>query len=320
MAERTTRAPRIDTLTGTATTGHEWDGIHELNTPLPRWWLWTFYLTIIWAIGYWVVYPAWPLLTSATQGRLGWHSRSAVVADLERAQAAARADDGQARPTRRSRTSRTIRSCSISPARTGARPSPTIARLATAPAAAAARAIPISTTTTGCGAASSPTSSRPIRHGARSGDDEGHQGNMPAFGRDGMLKAERDFGGGRFRPLAVRASGGEGRRSRARQEGVRRQLRRSVMGRKARAIANLGAPNLTDKIWLYGSDKETIVQGIAKRPRRRDAGLAGPAERADHQGAGRLRLQLRRRREVIVQAVRTLSLDQAPTAPRSRDW
>ena len=54
----------IDPLTGTATTGHDWDGIHELNTPLPRWWLWTFYLTIVWAIGYWVVYPAWPLLTS----------------------------------------------------------------------------------------------------------------------------------------------------------------------------------------------------------------------------------------------------------------
>ena len=43
------------------TTGHEWDGIEELNTPLPRWWLWLFYATIIWSIGYWVVYPAWPL-------------------------------------------------------------------------------------------------------------------------------------------------------------------------------------------------------------------------------------------------------------------
>ena len=74
---------QIDKLTGTATTGHEWDGIHELNTPLPRWWLWTFYACILWAIGYWVVYPAWPLLTSATQGTFGWHSRSAVVGDLE---------------------------------------------------------------------------------------------------------------------------------------------------------------------------------------------------------------------------------------------
>ena len=51
----------VDAVTGTATTGHEWDGIRELNTPLPRWWLWMFYATIVWAVGYWIVYPAWPL-------------------------------------------------------------------------------------------------------------------------------------------------------------------------------------------------------------------------------------------------------------------
>ena len=70
-------------VTGTATTGHEWDGIHELNTPLPRWWLWTFYACIVWAVGYWVVYPAWPLLTNSTQGITAWHARSAVVGDLD---------------------------------------------------------------------------------------------------------------------------------------------------------------------------------------------------------------------------------------------
>ena len=48
--------PEIDSVTGTATTGHVWDGIRELNTPLPRWWLWLFYLTIIWSIGYWIAY------------------------------------------------------------------------------------------------------------------------------------------------------------------------------------------------------------------------------------------------------------------------
>ena len=73
----------IDKLTGTATTGHEWDGIHELNTPLPRWWLWTFYACIVWAIGYWVLYPAWPLVTMSTQGITAWHARSAVVGDLD---------------------------------------------------------------------------------------------------------------------------------------------------------------------------------------------------------------------------------------------
>ena len=50
----------IDQVSGTETTGHEWDGITELNTPLPRWWLGLFYLTIVWAIGYWIVMPAWP--------------------------------------------------------------------------------------------------------------------------------------------------------------------------------------------------------------------------------------------------------------------
>ena len=60
------------------TTGHEWDGIRELNTPLPRWWLWLFYATIVWAIGYWIVYPAWPLFASYTNGVFDWHARSAV--------------------------------------------------------------------------------------------------------------------------------------------------------------------------------------------------------------------------------------------------
>lgn len=71
-----------DELSGVATTGHEWDGIRELNNPLPRWWVWTFYITILWAIGYAIAYPAIPLLTSATQGMLGYSSRSEVKTEL----------------------------------------------------------------------------------------------------------------------------------------------------------------------------------------------------------------------------------------------
>jgi cytochrome c oxidase cbb3-type subunit 3 len=55
----------LDQVTGTETTGHEWDGIKELDTPMPRWWLWTFYVCIIWAIGYWYVYPTWPTWSGA---------------------------------------------------------------------------------------------------------------------------------------------------------------------------------------------------------------------------------------------------------------
>ena len=57
---------RIDQPTGTRTVGHEWDGIEELDTPMPRWWLLTFYATIFFAIAYMVVYPALPGLSGAT--------------------------------------------------------------------------------------------------------------------------------------------------------------------------------------------------------------------------------------------------------------
>jgi cytochrome c oxidase cbb3-type subunit 3 len=72
----------IDPHTGTSTTGHEWDGIRELNTPLPKWWLYMFYATIVWALGYFVVYPSWPLISSHTPGLLGWSSRGAVTQEL----------------------------------------------------------------------------------------------------------------------------------------------------------------------------------------------------------------------------------------------
>src|SRR5690606_4139209 len=78
----------IDEISGTETTGHEWDGIKELNTPLPRWWLWTFYGTIVFAIGYTIAYPAWPLLSSATTGLLGYSSRAQLDESLAAAQAA----------------------------------------------------------------------------------------------------------------------------------------------------------------------------------------------------------------------------------------
>ncbi len=71
---------RIDTPTGTETVGHEWDGIEELDTPLPRWWLITFLLCIVFAIAYVFAYPAIPMARSATTGLLGWSSRGDLAA------------------------------------------------------------------------------------------------------------------------------------------------------------------------------------------------------------------------------------------------
>jgi len=79
---------RIDAPTGTETVGHEWDGIEELNTPLPRWWLYTFYACIAFAAVYVVLYPAWPLIDRATAGTLGWSSRGELAKEMSAADAA----------------------------------------------------------------------------------------------------------------------------------------------------------------------------------------------------------------------------------------
>ncbi len=85
MANDPHNETRVDQPTGTEFVGHEWDGIEELNTPLPRWWLWTFYATIVWAVVYVVLYPAWPLVNNATQGVLGWTSRGQLAEEISTA-------------------------------------------------------------------------------------------------------------------------------------------------------------------------------------------------------------------------------------------
>lgn len=72
----------IDDATGIDTTGHNWDGIKELNNPLPRWWLWCFYGTIVWGVAYTIAYPAWPMINSATTGMLGYSTRGEVVEQI----------------------------------------------------------------------------------------------------------------------------------------------------------------------------------------------------------------------------------------------
>ncbi|MDO8606923.1 MAG: cytochrome-c oxidase, cbb3-type subunit III [Phaeospirillum sp.] len=72
-----------DSVSGQNTTGHEWDGIKELNTPLPKWWVYVFWASVIWAIGYWVLYPSWPTQNGYLKGTLGYSSRGELANDLE---------------------------------------------------------------------------------------------------------------------------------------------------------------------------------------------------------------------------------------------
>ena len=85
MANKPTEGQRVDEPTGTEFVGHEWDGIEELDTPMPRWWVWTFYLTIVWAAVYVVLYPALPMLEKGTEGILGWSSRGDLAKDMSAA-------------------------------------------------------------------------------------------------------------------------------------------------------------------------------------------------------------------------------------------
>ncbi len=250
----------IDAVSGTATTGHDWDGIRELNTPLPRWWLWTFYACIVWAVGYWVVYPAWPLLTTSTEGITGWHARSAVVTDLEQLQA-------QRGPMMQQINTASVADIAGNPQLLDF--SRAVGRVAFADNCAPCH-----------GAGGGGTKGYPnlndddwlwggkladieqtIRHGARAGDDKGRSGNMPAFGRDGLLKANEISAVADFaRTLAgLKPDAGAdlalGKKLYADNCAV-------CHGDTGKGNRELGAPDLTDKIWLYGSDKQTVVAGI----------------------------------------------------------
>jgi cytochrome c oxidase cbb3-type subunit 3 len=71
-----------DVVTGTNTTGHEWDGLKELNTPLPKWWLYVLYATIAWAAVWFVLYPSVPGVTGYFHGLLGYSQRTEVNTEV----------------------------------------------------------------------------------------------------------------------------------------------------------------------------------------------------------------------------------------------
>ena len=76
-----------DHVTGTDTTGHEWDGLKELNTPLPKWWLYTWIACTVWALVWFVLYPAIPYGPGYFHGLLGYSTRDQVTADVKAVQA-----------------------------------------------------------------------------------------------------------------------------------------------------------------------------------------------------------------------------------------
>jgi cytochrome c oxidase cbb3-type subunit 3 len=250
---------QIDELSGVDTTGHEWDGIKELNHPLPRWWVWTFYATIVWALAYTIFYPAWPMLSSATTGVLGYSSRNDVKAEL----AAAVAAKGEyaaavaAKPVGEILADENLR------------------LFATAAGAAAFKVNCVQCHGSGAaGSAGYPNlndddwlwGGKPedilatISHGIRFADDADTRfSEMPAFG-DALEKEQIaqaaayvvSLSGAASNPSLVEAG-----------KTVFAENCAACHGDDGKGLRDVGGPNLTDAIWLRGADEAAIAAQIA---------------------------------------------------------
>ncbi|HZJ11269.1 MAG TPA: cytochrome-c oxidase, cbb3-type subunit III [Methyloceanibacter sp.] len=248
-----------DTSTDAKTTGHEWDGIAELNNPLPKWWLYTFYVCIVWAIGYWILYPAWPLVSNYTRGTLGYSQREIVAEDLVQAQAA--------------KSGFRDRIAESDLATINADPELMNFALAGGAAAFGDNCAPCH----GRGAqgfagypnlrddawlwgGSLDAIHKTISHGIRADDPETRNTQMPAFGKLGMLKPDQV---GDVAEYVLSLSGNaDDEAAAARGAPIFATNCAACHGAEGKGNQALGAPNLADELWLYGGDKATVVETV----------------------------------------------------------
>lgn len=240
--------------------GHEWDGIEELDNPLPRWWLWSFYACILFAIGYCIVYPAIPMLNSATPGLFGWSSRGQLATEMSVAQAA-RADT--LRQLARVDISRLDpRSPLMHQAIEGGR---SLFKVNCAPChgsgADGSSGYPNLNDDDWLWGGDRAAIHQSIADGIRQPDhDATRMAQMPAFGRDGLLTANEVQDVVSHVRLVSRQ---ERPSASARRGAVLFQNNCAVChGEDAKGIRQGGAPNLTDAIWLYGGDRDTLVKTV----------------------------------------------------------
>jgi len=255
MAER----HEIDPVSGTPLGHHQWDGIRELETRPPRWWALVYLACVVFAVGYWIVYPTWPVGNGFTHGLFNWSSRGAANTELERAEAA---QAGLNLKLAQSSLETIAKD-------------PDLLRFALAGGRAAF--VNNCTPCHGSGAQGQPgypnlldddwlwggklaDIQRTIQVGINSTHPDTRLTQMPAFGTAGMLNRQQindaaeyvlSLTGHQTDPAAAK-----------RGEAIFAQQCASCHGPKGDGSREVGAPRLNDAIWLYGGDKATIVQTV----------------------------------------------------------
>lgn len=252
-----------DPVTGRMTTGHEWNGIEELDTPVPRVVLFFLAVTALFSLVYWLLMPAWPLGVTYTRGLLGIDQRQVVARQVEDAVAAraawseriAAADDISAlaadealmRHVRETGRTLFIDNCGVCHGVAGAG-GPGYPNLATG---------------AWLWGGDLETLAETIRVGINSTHDETRIAQMMAFGRMGIL--DRD----EVRNVAayVRSLSGQelSQAERARLDAsaaVYADNCAACHGDDATGVAELGAPDLTDDVWIYGGDAQSVFTSI----------------------------------------------------------
>jgi cytochrome c oxidase cbb3-type subunit 3 len=240
------------------TTGHSWDGIEEFNNPLPRWWLWTFYACIIWGVAYTIAYPAWPLLKEATPGILGFSTRGEVAADIAAVEAANA--DIEARLAAADLTAISDDPALSSYAtNAGAAVFRTWCAQCHGSGAAGAKGYPNLLDDDWLWGGSIEDIHTTISHGIRNETDlDARWSQMPAFGE--ILAPEEITSVVQY----VRSISGQDH-----DAGLAGQGQQVFMDNCAACHGDdgtgdrfQGAPNLTDAIWLYGGDVETLTATV----------------------------------------------------------